>query len=329
KAEDTYGMTSNNPPTSGSWRGVLGSSEFPAENDRYHLYVGLFCPFAHRVLLTRELKGLQSFLPLTIVRPYPKPWQIPKANDHSTHYPGSTVDPIFGAGALSEVYFRSPPHYTEYTGKYSVPVLWDKKTNQIVNNESEDIMRMLNTAFNEFLPEGPQRHLNFYPEIYREEIDDINSWLVPDLNGGVYRAGFAQTQEDYEKACKSVFATLDKLQSILASHDGFFILGGHFTELDLKATLIRFDTVYVTHFKCNIGTIRHDYPILNRYMKNIYWKVGGSKETTNFKHIKDNYFKSHGDINPKGFTPVGPIPDVEKWTEEDEKWRKGWVGEGK
>ncbi|MCJ1226953.1 hypothetical protein MMC12_003608 [Toensbergia leucococca] len=311
----------NNPPAPSSWRNKLGSPEFPAEPDRYHLYVGLFCPFAHRVILTRQLKGLQEFLPMSIVKPYPKNdggWRFPATDDE---YPGSTVDHLFHSHFLNEIYFKSSPNYQ---GRYSVPVLWDKKTNQIVNNESEDIMRMLNTAFNDFLSEESKK-VHFRPSDLRSQIDEIDAWLVPDLNLGVYKAGFAQAQEDYEKNARVVFKTLDRLESILKSHEGPYLLpGNNLTEIDLKlyATLVRFDAIYVQHFKLIIGTIRHNYPALNRYLKNLYWNVKGFKEVTNFKHIKENYSKSHKDINPKSITPLGPFPEMEPWTKEDEDWKR-------
>ncbi|MCJ1369832.1 hypothetical protein MMC20_001044 [Loxospora ochrophaea] len=316
-------------PLDGSFRGVLGSDEFPAERHRYHLYIGRFCPFAHRVMLTRELKELQDFLPISIVRPYPKEdggWRFPTSD---SEYPGSTVDHLFGSKFLHEVYFRSPPAYSEYKGRYSVPVLWDKKTNQVVNHESEDIMRQLNTVFNSFLPENSKvSSLDFYPERLRPEIESISSWLVADLNTGVYKAGFAPDQTSYAKACQTVFAALDRLEAILEHHNGPWILmDSQPTELDLKAyaTLIRFDAIYVQHFKLNVGTIRHNYPHLHRYLKHLYWKVEGVKETTNFVHIKENYSKSHTDINPKHITPIGPVPDIEPWTEKDEAWRLTWA----
>lgn len=319
----------NIAPKSGSWRGRLGSTEFPVEPGRYHLYVGWFCPFANRVLLARELKGLRELLPISVVRPFPKGeegWRFPKDDNE---YPGSTIDHLFGATYLHEVYFRSPPAYHEYKGKYSVPVLWDKKTNQIVNNESEDIMRQLNHAFDEYLPEGSfQREFGLRPEDLVAQIDEINEWLVPNFNTGVYKAGFAQTQEDYEKGCQVTFESLDKIEAILKSHGSPFLLGDRLSEVDIKvfATLARFDTAYVTHFKVNIGTVRHNYPITHRYLKNLYWNVKGFKEVTNFKHIKENYFKSHVDINPKSFVPLGPLPDIEEWTTEDEEWRTSWKG---
>ncbi|MCJ1378290.1 hypothetical protein MMC17_001387 [Xylographa soralifera] len=317
----------NTNPNAGSWRHEIGSRDFPVDSDRYHLYVGLFCPFAHRVIITRQLKALQNFLPISIVKPYPKEdggWRFAETD---SEYEGSTADHLFHSAFLHNVYFRSPPVYSMYEGKYSVPVLWDKKTDQIVNNESVDIMRQLNTAFNSLLPKGSdERDLNFYPEHLHKQIDSINSWLLPDFCEGVYKAGFAPDQESYNKACKVVFASLDRLEELLKSHDGPFILKEQMTELDIKAyaTLIRFDAIYVQHFKVNMGTIRHNYPFAHRYLKNLYWNVTGVKETTDFRHIKENYSKSHSDINPKAITPLGPVPDIEHWTEEDEAWRRSW-----
>ena len=311
----------NYTPTIGSWRHSLGSPDFPVEPDRYHLYTGLFCPFAHRVIITRQLKGLQKYLSMDIVRPYPKEgggWRFPKTEDE---YPGATVDHLFHSHFLSEVYFKSLP---EYEGKYSVPVLWDKKTNQIVNNESEDIMRMLNTAFNEYLHEGSeQQRRNFYPPELQDKINEINSWMMPNLNEGVYKAGFARNQGDYDKHCPIVFETLDRLENMLDHSHSIYVLGNSITEVDIKlyTTLVRFDTIYQQHFKLMLGSIRHNYPRMNRWLKNLYWNVPGIKETTDFKHIKENYSKSHPDINPKAITPMGPVPEVEPWTEADQIWR--------
>ena len=300
----------------------MGDPNFPVEADRYHLYVGLFCPFAHRVIITRQLKGLQKLLPMDIVRAYPKDdggWRFPATDDE---YPGSTVDSLFHSNFLHEIYFRSD---SEYKGRYSVPVLWDKKTDQIVNNESVDIMRMLNTAFNDFLPlHSAERKLNFYPPALRTEIDEVSGWMMPNLNSGVYKAGFAPTQKVYETNCLIVFETLDRLESILAKEDPLFVLGTtEPTEIDIKlyTTLVRFDAVYQQHFKLMIRSIRHGYPHLNRWLKNFYWNIPGVKETTDFKHIKENYTKSHVDINPKSITPLGPEPDIEPWTAADQEWR--------
>ena len=306
----------NHPPTDSSWRHQLGTPSFPVEPDRYHLYVGLFCPFAHRVIIARELKGLQKFLPMSIVKPYPKDnggWRFPTTDEE---YPGSTIDHLFHSKFLHEVYFKSD---ADYKGKYSVPVLWDKKTNQIVNNESEDIMRMLNHTFDDYLPEGDERgNLDTYPSELRERINDVNSWMMPNLNNGVYKTGFANTQEDYEKNSRIVFETLDRLEKMAAESSTSYILSTpHLTEIDIKlyTTVIRFDTIYQQHFKLMVRSIWHGYPNLNRWLKNMYWNVPGVKATTDFKHIKENYSKSHADINPKAITPLGPEPDVEPWTE--------------
>lgn len=268
------------------------------------------------MIIARELKGLQKLLPMSIVKPYPKDnggWRFPATDDE---YPGSTIDHLFHSKFLHEVYFKSD---ADYKGKYSVPVLWDKKTNQIVNNESEDIMRMLNHAFDDYLPEGDERRkLDTYPPESRAKIDEVNSWMMPNLNTGVYKAGFADTQEDYEKNCRIVFETLDRLEQMAAESATSFILGTtQPTEIDIKlyTTLVRFDTIYQQHFKLMVRSIRHGYPKLNQWLKNMYWNVPGVKDTTNFKHIKENYSKSHGDINPKAITPLGPEPDVEPWTE--------------
>ena len=220
----------------------------------------------------------------------------------------------------------------EYKGKYSVPVLWDKKTSQIVNNESVDIMRMLDTAFNDHLPKADlRRKLNFYPPELKHQIDEINSWMSPDLNEGVYKAAFAPTQEASDSAAVVVFETLDRLEKMLKEQNSIFIIPGtpYPTEVDIKlyTTLVRFDTIYQQHFKLMLKSIRHNYQSLNRWLKNYYWNVPGVKETTNFKHIKENYSKSHLDINPKSITPLGPDSEVEPWNEEDERWKREVVGD--
>jgi putative glutathione S-transferase len=303
-----------------SWHGkITPNGPHPPEADRYHLYIGLFCPFAHRANLARHLKGLQDLIPISIVKPYPKGdetgwpgWQFPKSNDE---YPGATVDHPFGSSYLHEVYFKADK---EYKGRYSVPVLWDKKSGTVVNNESAELLRDLQTAFNPLLSDKDAA-VTFYPEHLRSRIDAICDWMQRDLNTGVYKAGFAPDQETYDKNVIPVFAALNKLEKLLAESGGPYVLGTELTEVDIRlyATLVRFDTVYVQHFKCNLGTIRHDYPLLNNYLKNLYSNVKGFRETTDFKHIKENYTKSHDDINPKHITPMGPWPDVEEGFERD------------
>lgn len=240
---------------------------------------------------------------------------------------------------MHEIYFRDNK---DYKGRYSVPVLWDKKTNRMVNNESLEILRNFNTGWNSILPEDCQK-IDLYPEKLRKEIDEVGKWMQADLNTGVYKAGFAPDQATYDKNVVPIFRALNRLEEMLSKNGGPYVLGSDLTELDLRLypTLIRFDTVYVQHFKCNLGTIRHDYPLLNEWMKNLYWNVPGFKETTDFRHIKENvssplssplnnadinrkYTKSHADINPKAITPMGPIPNIESGFEKD--WSKLTAG---
>ncbi|KAJ5539400.1 hypothetical protein N7513_007732 [Penicillium frequentans] len=309
----------HDPATADGWHGVIPSAQFPAEKGRYHLYIGLFCPFAHRANFVRHLKGLADFIDISIVKPYPKGdangwpgWRFPSSDDE---YPGSTVDHLFGEDYLHKVYFRADP---EYKGRYSVPLLWDTKTGTAVCNESAELLRWLPTAFNELLP-PKLASIDLYPSHLRTKIDTISTWMQSDVNTGVYKAGFAPSQEVYDKNVIPVFGALNKLENIVAQHGGPFVLGKEMTELDVRlyATLIRFDTVYVQHFKCNLGTIRHDYPVLNNWLKGVYWDVEAAQASTDFKHIKENYTKSHLDINPKAITPMGPFPDVEDGVERD------------
>ncbi|EXJ96355.1 glutathione S-transferase [Capronia coronata CBS 617.96] len=303
-----------------SWHGkITPDGPCPPQKGRYHMYIGLFCPFAHRANLVRHLKGLTDLIDISVVKPYPKGdetgwpgWQFPSTDEE---YPGATVDRLYGSKYIHELYFRADPGYK---GRYSVPVLWDRETETIVNNESAELLRDLQTAFNHLLPEDLAR-VTLYPEHLRQKIDEVSGWMQRDLNTGVYAAGFADSQEVYDKKVLPVFAALNKLEKMVAANGGPYILGKDLTELDIRAyaTLIRFDTVYVQHFKCNLGTIRHDYPQLNNYLKNLYWNVKGFKETTDFKHIKENYTKSHYDINPKAITPRGPYPDIEEGYEPD------------
>ncbi|PSN60086.1 hypothetical protein BS50DRAFT_218657 [Corynespora cassiicola Philippines] len=305
--------------TDDGWHGVIEEGgEFPPEEGRYHLYIGLFCPFAHRVNLVRHLKHLQDKISISVVRPYPKGtegWRFPSSNDE---YPAATIDHLFNSKLFQEVYFRDDP---AYKGRYSVPLLWDKKTNRIVNNESLEMLRWLPSAFNSLL--GPQDGaIDFYPSHLRATIDSVSTWLKPNINAGVYRAGFARTQEDYEAAIPPLFGALNKLEKLIAENGGPYVLGKELTELDLLAypTIVRFDVVYVQHFKTNLGTIRHEYPVLNNWLKNLYFNVEGFKESVDFKHIKENYTKSHSDINPLAITPLGPYPEVEEGYEAD--WSK-------
>jgi len=225
------------------------------------------------------------------------------------------VDKLFGSEYLHDVYFKADP---EYKGRYSVPLLWDKKTNTIVSNESAELLRWLPNAFGDMVPED-KRALDLYPEQLRSEIDEMSEWMQRDINTGVYKTGFATSQEAYDKNVIPVFGALNKVEKIIKEHGGPYVLGKYLTELDIRlyATIVRFDAVYVQHFKCNLGTIRHDYPVLNAWLRNLYHNVPGFKESTDSKHIKENYTKSHQDINPLAITPRGPYPDVEEGVEND------------
>nr|OQO30897.1 hypothetical protein B0A51_03180 [Rachicladosporium sp. CCFEE 5018] len=311
---------------------ITANGPFTPNKDRYHLYIGLFCPFAHRANIVLHLKQLDKYAGITtsIVKPYPKGdekgwpgWQFNVPSEKV--YEGATGDALFGSKFMHEIYFKADPHYK---GRYSVPVLWDKTLNTIVNNESAELLRDLQTAFNSLLPENLVA-LTLYPKDLSSEIDSLADLLQRDLNTRVYRAGFAPTQEAYEENVPPVFASLNKLEKVLHANKGPYILGKQMTELDVRAyaTIVRFDTVYVQHFKCILGTIRHDYPVINNWLKNLYHNHAEFQDTTDFRHIKENYTKSHYDINPKAITPLGPWPHVEERYESD--WSKLKVGECK
>ena len=304
---------------------ITSDGPFQPEKDRYHLYLGLFCPFAHRANFVREWKHLEEYagIDISVVKPYPrgndKGWPGWRFNHkNQDHYEGATEDKLFGSKYLHEVYFKADK---DYTGRYSVPVLWDKKLNTIVNNESAELLRDLQTAFDGILP-PETANLTLYPQDLQKEIDAIELWLTSSLNAGVYKAGFAPDQESYSRNVLAPFAALNKLEKIAHSHGGPYLLGRQLTETDVRAyaTIIRFDTVYHQHFKCNLAEIRHKYPVLNNWLKHMYWDHSAFKNTTDFRHIKENYTKSMLDINPKAITPVGPWPNVEEGYESN--WNK-------
>ena len=265
-------------------------AEFPAESGRYHVYISRACPWAHRVAMTRRLCGLEDDISLSVVEPerYEDGWEF------STDYP----DPLYDAEYLRDIYARADP---EFTGRVTVPVLWDEQTETIVNNESREIMRMLNTAF-----EG-SNDVELWPEGYREEVDRVIDEIYDPINNGVYRAGFADTQEAYNAAVEEVFDALDHWEDVL--DDQRFLAGDKLTEADLAmfVTLIRFDHVYHTHFKCNRRAI-HEYPNLWNYTKELY-QLPGIKSTVNIDHIMRHYYVSHDDVNPKRLVPTGPDID--------------------
>ena len=277
--------------------GPTGSGGFAAESGRYHLYVSFACPWAHRTLIFRKLKGLEDHVGVSVVHPHmmSKGWEF-------GNWPGATEDHLFGSDALFQVYNKADPHYS---GRVTVPVLWDKKTNTIVSNESSEIIRMFNSAFDGITGNT----LDFYPETLRAEIDAINRTVYDHVNNGVYKCGFATTQEAYEAAFGELFAELDALEKRLSGQR--YLAGSVITEADwrLFTTLVRFDAVYVGHFKCNLRRIA-DYANLSGYLRDLY-AVPGVKETVNLDHIKQHYYFSHRTINPTGIVPLGPALDLD------------------
>jgi len=268
-----------------------GSSGFPAEAGRYHLFVSLACPWAHRTLIFRALKGLEQAISVSVVDPLmlEEGWEF------------SEPDELTAATRLYEVYLKAKP---DYTGRVTVPVLWDKQKQTIVNNESAEIIRMLNSDFDDM---AENSDLDFYPKPLRAEIDAINEMVYDRVNNGVYKAGFATEQDKYEKAVTSLFGALDILEERLARQR--YIAGNRITEADwrLFTTLIRFDPVYVGHFKCNLRTLA-SYPNLWGYTRELY-QVPGVAGTVNFTHIKRHYYESHRQINGSGIVPLGPVLD--------------------
>lgn len=275
--------------------GPSGQAGFKAEADRYHLYVSLACPWAHRTMIFRALKDLNKIISVSVVDHL----MLSKGWEFSTN-PGAIPDSLFGAQTLADIYLKADP---KFTGRVTVPVLWDKQRGTIVSNESSEIIRMFNSAFDDITGNT----LDFYPEAMRSQIDSINETVYHNVNNGVYKSGFATSQNAYEEAVTAVFNTLDKLEKILAKSS--YIAGDHITEADwrLFTTLIRFDAVYVGHFKCNIRCIE-DYPNLSNYLRALY-QVEGVKDTVNMDHIKRHYYESHSTINPTGVVPVGPDLD--------------------
>ena len=275
--------------------GPTGVGGFKAEANRYHLYVSLACPWAHRTTIYRKLKGLEDMISLSVVHPFmgDKGWTFAEGA-------GVIADPIVNADYLYEVYVAAKPNYT---GRVTVPILWDKKTNTIVSNESSEIIRMLNSAFDE----AGATDVNFLPKALLAEIDTINEFVYSAVNNGVYKAGFATTEAAYKEAVVTLFDALDTLEARLA--DQRYLLGDTITEADwrLFTTLVRFDAVYVGHFKCNIRRIV-DYPNLWGYLRDLY-QVPGIAETVNIEHIKAHYYTSHANINPTRIIPVGPLLD--------------------
>lgn len=277
--------------------GPSGEGGFPAEAGRYHLYVSLACPWAHRTLIMRALKGLEDIISVSVVDPFmgAEGWVFADHAEHRSE--DATTDAVLGKQRLYEVYLAADP---AFSGRVTVPVLWDKKRGTIVSNESAEIIRMLNTAFAAFTED---RH-DYYPAALAEDIDALNARVYDAVNNGVYKAGFATTQDAYEEAVAALFKELDALEARLAGRD--WLMGEALTEADIRlfTTLIRFDPVYVGHFKCNIRRI-FDYANLSRFVRAFY-ALPGVKGTVNLTHIKRHYYESHKTINPTGVVPVGP-----------------------
>ena len=272
--------------------GVVG---FAAEAGRYHLYVSLACPWAHRTLILRKLKGLENLIDVSVVS-----WLMLENGWTFDQNLGSTGDKLDHFNFMHQRYTADT---ADYTGRVTVPVLWDKQQNRIVNNESAEIIRMFNGAFDDLTGND----LDFYPPPLRGEIDALNERIYPAVNNGVYRAGFATSQQAYEEAFDDVFAELDRLEQLLGANR--YLVGEYLTEADIRlfTTLIRFDAVYHGHFKCNLRRIA-DYPNLSNWLREIYqWP--GVAETVDFQHIKNHYYGSHKTINPTGIVPKGPAQD--------------------
>ncbi|MDP2562842.1 glutathione S-transferase family protein [Psychrobium sp. 1_MG-2023] len=276
--------------------GPSGTAGFKAEPNRYHLYVSLACPWAHRTMIYRKLKGLEEMISISIVNAYMggQGWTFAEGD-------GVISDPIFNAQYAHEIYTAA---HADYTGRVTVPILWDKQTQTIVSNESSEIIRMFNSAFDQV---GALQG-DFCPPELLSEIDELNDFIYPTINNGVYRAGFATTQEAYDEAVIELFDALDVIEKRLAYQR--YLTGNTITEADwrLFTTLIRFDAVYVGHFKCNLRRIA-DYPNLSGYVRDLY-QVEGIADTVNIEYTKAHYYGSHETINPTGIIPKGPYLDL-------------------
>ncbi len=298
--EETGGRFVRQESSFREWVRADGSTPFAPEAGRYHLYVSLACPWAHRTLLFRRLKRLENAITVSVVHPLMREngWTFENP-DGATSCVGDDVN---HATFLHEIYTRANP---TYSGRVTVPVLWDRHSGTIVNNESSEIIRMLNSEFDAI----GDSTIDLYPQELRAKIDELNGWIYPSINNGVYRCGFATAQEAYEEAFAELFDALDRADAILASHR--YLTGDRRTEADwrLFTTLVRFDAVYVGHFKCNLRRIA-DYPNLSGYLRELY-QVPGVRETVDFTHIKRHYYQSHETINPTGVVPVGPELDLD------------------
>ena len=284
-----------------SWVRADGSTDFAPAPGRYHLYVSRACPWAHRTLIFRKLKRLEDVITVSVVHPTmgPDGWSF--ENPDGT--PGCVPDTVNGARFLHEIYTRADP---SYSGRVTIPVLWDRERRTIVNNESSEIIRMLGLEFDAY----GDASVDLYPEPLRKEIDEVNAFVYPRVNNGVYRCGFATTQAAYAEAFEELFAALDELERRLGARR--YLVGDRITEADwrLFTTLVRFDPVYFGHFKCNRRRIA-DFPNLSGYLRELY-QVPGVAGTVDFQHIKRHYYESHRTINPTGIVPLGPEIDLDQ-----------------
>ena len=295
--KDDKGRFQRNPTTFRNWVKADGSSDFKPEAGRYHLYVSYACPWAQRTLIMRQLKGLEEAISISIVDPLMQDegWEF-------SDYPGSIPDSVNHAEYLREIYAKADSHYT---GRVTVPILWDKQKQTIVSNESREIIRMFDWEFENIA----QKQDNFCPEELQKEVDRVIEAIYEPINNGVYKSGFATSQEAYEEAVTTLFDDLDQWEEVLTKQR--YLCGNCLTEADICmfTTLLRFDAVYYVHFKCNIRHI-WDYPNLWNYLKDIY-QHPGVKETCNLEHIKRHYYMSHPHVNPSGIVPKGPYFDLE------------------
>ncbi|MEQ8260196.1 MAG: glutathione S-transferase family protein [Alcanivorax sp.] len=277
--------------------GPTGDGGFPAESGRYHLYVSYACPWAHRALVMRAWKGLEKHIDVSVVHPLmlEHGWEL------RDDFPAATGDPLYGLDKLYQLYLKADG---KYTGRVTVPVLWDKQRETIVSNESADIIRMFNSAFNEV----GARPGDYYPSDLREQIEAVNSPVYEKVNNGVYKAGFATGQQAYDEAVHALFGTLDELEERLGKSR--YLVGNTLTEADLRlwTTLVRFDPVYVTHFKCDRRRIA-DYPNLSGLLRELY-QLPGVAGTVDMDHIRNHYFRSHPTVNPHGIISIGPEQDL-------------------